>query len=441
MRTPFQSLGILASSLWLFSTSGPLYAADESRDGGKPGPYAIGHTSFIVTNDAGRPVATEVWYPVDASDSSVLGAQAVYAMDPYYAVLPTSPSADWEALGYDRAYQEPTPVPGRFPLVMFSSGFTMPAWAYLFAGTRLASHGFVVAVVQHIGEGAWPWDNWDGIATIAFNRPRDLSFALTEVLRRDRTPGDLLHHTIDRKHVVAAGHSFGGYAALAAVGGDDQVCDAKLLQAFGEELPASACQPTLADPRFAALVTLDATSSMLRFEEMARIEKPSLIMGEAGFADDPTDSEYSSFVARPHAAISRSTVSLRIDVRDSDHFSFSNECDGARMLFGMGALSAEDMANYYEPVFCQASLPFAEGHRLITKYLVAFLKAVVLHEPQGQARILTQRDAIAYEPDVELYWHERCPAGARLGSALFTYHQDMAPDACAVGEKNPEAFF
>jgi len=144
-------------------------------------------------------------------------------------------------------------------------------------------------------------------------------------------------------------------------------------------------------------------------------------------------------VARPHAAISRDTPAVRVDVVDSDHFSFSNECEGVRWLFRQGAISKEDMDNYYEPIFCQAVLPFAEGHRIVTKYMVAFLKTVVLHE-RGQARILTPMDVLAHEPNVELYWHERCDAPEGVKPSQFTYRTDMA-GGCAVGDKNPEAFF
>ena len=74
---------------------------------------------------------------------------------------------------------------------LYSSGFTFPTWANLFLGTRLASHGYVFAAIQHYGEGAWPWHPQDDFQTIAFNRPRDISFALTELLTKSRQHGDL----------------------------------------------------------------------------------------------------------------------------------------------------------------------------------------------------------------------------------------------------------
>jgi predicted dienelactone hydrolase len=341
-------------------------------------------------------------------------------------------------MGYDPSYQEPVISRDRkFPLLMFSSGFTMPAWAYLYVGTRLASHGFIVAIIQHFSELVWPWDGYDGIASIAYNRPRDISFTLSELLKRNGVPGDLLYGAIDDRHLVSSGHSYGGYAALVEVGGDDQVCDSREIVDSGEVLPPEACQANPPDPRFSTLITLDASAYALRFGELTRIKVPSLIMGEESF--ERFGGPFLSFVARPHAAISRDKPAIRVDVVNTDHFSFSNECDGVRWLFRQGAISKEDMDNYYEPIFCQAVLPFAEGHRIVTKYMIAFLKTLVLHE-RGQAQILTPGYAITREKNVELYWTERCDVPGHIKSSQFTYRTNMA-GGCAVGDKNPEAFF
>src|SRR5262249_8640560 len=133
------------------------------------------------------------------------------------------------------------------------------------------------------------------------------------------------------------------------------------------------------DQRFTALMTLDGSAQVLRFKELARTKVPSLNLGEGSYEWVGVPA-FLSFVSRPHAAISENTPALRVDVVDSDHFSFTNECDGVRWLFRQGAISGVDMQNYYEPIFCQAKLSFAEGHRIITKYMVAFLEVVALHQ-------------------------------------------------------------
>jgi hypothetical protein len=108
------------------------------NDPGQLGHYAVGHTDYLlVDKDAGdRPVFVSVWYPVDASGVSDSTPLAKYPLDPYSNNLPVTTSADWETLGYDRAYEGPTPSnQGPFPLAMFSPGFGSDYWLHIFIGT------------------------------------------------------------------------------------------------------------------------------------------------------------------------------------------------------------------------------------------------------------------------------------------------------------------
>ncbi len=79
---------------------------------------------------------------------------------------------------------------------------------------------------------------------------------------------------------------------------------------------------------------------------------------------------------------------------------------------------------------------------MITKYVVAWLGAEVVKDgSELSKRILTQPYAKANEPNVEIYWNEDCGAGGTVEPGTFTYFKDMAPGACAVGDKNPAGFF
>ncbi|MFJ5230705.1 alpha/beta hydrolase family protein [Kitasatospora sp. NPDC088391] len=138
---------------------------------------------------------------------------------------------------------------GRFPLVLFSPGSggvrtQNTAWA-----EELASHGYLVAALDH------PYDSAavvladgrtvtgatsssgdaDRDAELAADwtaiRAADLGFALTRLEALDRGEGhDPLAGRLDTARVAAAGHSMGGAAAL---------------------------QATRQDPRFAAVIDLD----------------------------------------------------------------------------------------------------------------------------------------------------------------------------------------
>jgi predicted dienelactone hydrolase len=433
-------LRALGAALWLVAAGRPVLADHDHRGGGEPGPYAIGHTSLMLVGEgSGRPVAVDVFYPADPRDIGPGSAQALYTMDPYFHQLPDTTSSDWEAQGYDRAFEAPRPSRhGPFPLVMYSSGLTFPTWANLFLGTRLASHGYVFATLQHFGEGAWPWHPWEGIANIAFNRPRDVSFALTELLKRNHRSGDLLHRLIDPRRVVAGGHSFGGYAAMALTAGDDSVCDALILTWFGEEIPPGTCAASEVDPRFAALFALEGSQHMMRFEELARVSVPSLMVGGSVERQSPVQDEWRSFIARPHAAIARRDA-FRVDLQDTDHFSYSSYCDGVRMMHDRGALSDADWTGFYEPVFCAAPLPRAEGHRLVDAFVLAFLDRYVGHRSDGATR-LTPGWVREHEPLAELFRREKCDAFVGDPTSRFTYrpHND---GSCEVGDKNPASWF
>lgn len=57
-------------------------------------------------------------------------------------------------------------------------------------------------------------DGFDHIAQGMYNRPLDLSFALSRLLEANRLAGHLLHGLTQPNRIAASGHSLGGYAAL-----------------------------------------------------------------------------------------------------------------------------------------------------------------------------------------------------------------------------------
>ncbi|MCK7583423.1 MAG: hypothetical protein MZV65_53085 [Chromatiales bacterium] len=110
--------------------------------GQRPAPGAAGYDHRPITNvplrsgrrDASlRPGALEARYPLD-----VLYARPALR----------SPPSEREAMGYDRAFQEPAPFEqGTVSAASRLDGLGTP-WAHISIGTRLASHGFVVAVLH-----------------------------------------------------------------------------------------------------------------------------------------------------------------------------------------------------------------------------------------------------------------------------------------------------
>jgi hypothetical protein len=443
-----QNAGTCLVAAMLLLAAVPLGAAGPEVDGGMPGPYPVGHTSFVSTYEAGRPVAVSVWYPADAAQITPQSAEAVYVMDPYLSLVGPTTSSEWEALGYERAYEEPKAASGRFALVMFSPGLTGNSWDYLYFGTRLASHGYIVAVLEHWGDGFWRESQgafYDYIEKIVYYRPRDLSFALTEMLRRDGSPGDLLYGTVDRRHLVAAGHSLGGYAAMTEFCGDDMVCDTVLITWWNDPLLVDFCQATPRDPRFTALLTLDGSAWILRWEELSRIHAPSLLLGDARHADGEYPDELTnndrSWIARPHAALAAGSRSLRVDIDNLEHLSFGNPCDGYTVLRRAHLFSQQDYKVFSSGWGCPQLIPVSEPHRIITKYAIAWLNAEVIKNGSELSKsILTREYAMAHEPAVEVWWNERCCAPGDDQPGTFTYFIDMF-GTCAVADQNPATDF
>jgi predicted dienelactone hydrolase len=201
-------------------------------DAAQKGPYEIGFTSFVLTDSSRpgdgaaylhRPLPVYVWYPADAQAVTPAWPQALYPMDPLYAGLPSFPADAWAPYGFDQALQEPAPsADGPFPLVVISPGWGGSAWQHMPIATRLASHGFVVAVPYHAGDQFWPWEPlFDRLSVATFNRPRDVSFVLTDLLAKNAMAGHLLHGTMRPDQVAAAGWSLGGYASIVLASGDE----------------------------------------------------------------------------------------------------------------------------------------------------------------------------------------------------------------------------
>jgi hypothetical protein len=425
------------------------------RDGpGQLGRFAVGHTNYLMTDKSNgdRPVAVSVWYPAEAWSVSSSSPLAQYPMDPYSTNLPISTSADWEALGYDRAYEGLlASAHGPFPLLVFSPGWGCDNWMYLFIGTRLASHGYVVAVIEHWADGQWSWSQWDDLMTALVNRPKDISFTITALLGKSAKRRDLLHHAIDPDKIAVSGHSLGGYATFAITGGDEMVCDALIAALWGTDTlpyPASTCVPTFPDRRIRAIVSVDGSSWLLRYREMSRISMPALILGETVEYSENNDPELRDWIARPHAAINRRDA-FRVDFTGVNHMTFTDICDGVQVLYNLGVFSADDLAAWQSNWPCAttgwnpATTPFALTRQVVPEYMIAFLD-VYFGERGGtglEQSILTPEYALNNWPTlVQLFDSERCYA-ALPDKTYFRYRPHQVTSECETKLKDPTGWF
>jgi predicted dienelactone hydrolase len=424
-------------------------------DPGQLGPYSVGHTSFVLTDasrmssDAWipfpifRPIPVHVFYPVDPASINESTPEAVYPIDMIH--LNFDPyrmySSEWEQQGIDPAYQQPpASADGPFPLVLYSQGWGAPAWNSLYVGTRLASHGFVVALVYHYGDGHMSqfYEPIDNIAVASMNRPLDISFTLSKLLERNDNASDLMYKLIDPEKVAASGWSLGGYAAMALAGGDDLVCD-KPIELGVPGVPISTCVPSPPDPRIRAIVPLDGSTQLLRFDELARITVPTMGMGEEWStlaANSPPGWE--SWQARLHAA-SQGHPAYRVDVQGTFHSTFSNSCESLPIFLNRGIITPDIYQIFYN-AWCGAPLPTTEAHRLVTKYMIAFLKTNLAGK-SGYQPILTPGYALKNESMIEFFVTEkRNPHAIDAdwpGDFVYFMHQSGSEQSKAAKDPKP----
>ena len=113
---------------------------------------------------------------------------------------------------------------GKTPVVVLSHGLASKPEDFEALAKHLASYGFVVALPQHPGSDTkWAQDFLKGYHGEVFdsnefiNRPKDISYLIDELERRNQSQ---FGGRLDLENVGVAGHSFGGYTALAVAGAE-----------------------------------------------------------------------------------------------------------------------------------------------------------------------------------------------------------------------------
>lgn len=190
------------------------------------------------------------------------------------------------------------------PIVVFSHGLGSVRIDMRYLAEHLASHGYVVAALEHPGSNETHVRQALKLkaplleAEEFLNRPKDISFVLDELQRLNRTEGQL-QGKLAPDRVLVVGYSLGGSTALSLAGAELQLsqlkqrCSGNVLafslgenaQCFAQGLPEERYQ--LRDPRVKAAIALSPTTSLLFGETgISQVAIPTLILG--GSADKTT---------------------------------------------------------------------------------------------------------------------------------------------------------
>jgi hypothetical protein len=244
----------------LFAAGGMAIAGSSDEDKVYPpdraGRYSIGHTTIVLTDasrnvdgstpatSSGRPLYLHIWYPTTTpATQHVLYTwnDPVYNQNPGGSVYPGLP--DLPALTFTGsmslnpvADQAPL-AKEKFPLLIASHGNETAATKTVPDTLEtLASHGYIVASVEHTGDDdAWYQafflENYVGLPLgpnssilgpkVIYQRSKDVRFVIDAVLQGvvDQKTGIEFSRHVDADKIGVLGHSLGGQTSLATVTG------------------------------------------------------------------------------------------------------------------------------------------------------------------------------------------------------------------------------
>jgi predicted dienelactone hydrolase len=338
------------------------------------GPFGVGHTVVDLVDAArgDRPLRTEIWYPVDPEDA--VGVPTFYDFQ-FFGLGLVSPVAIEDADVTDSAWH---------PLVVFSHGSCGVSWQSTPLMEALASHGIWVVSANHTGNSVNECIGTgrpDPFAVVAQNRPLDVSFLIDTMLAASFDPDGPWFARIDPNRIGVAGHSFGGYTALA--------------MAAGIHRPADGID-VAPDPRVRAIAPIAPASSFFADAELAGIDIPVFLLSASEDTTTPVVPE----TTRPWDLIEARPL-YRADIQGAGHIHFASACDIGQALldFGVPVNQVAFLVPDYLETCGPAAYPIDEARRITSFYLTAFFKKHLWYDGRYDPFLVADY-AAASEPDV-----------------------------------------
>ncbi len=328
---------------------GSLAARTDPRPDGPPyavrGPYPVGVSNLESGGEV--PLGMTMWYP--ALNAEGLRARTKYAYGvkigkPLGAItLATYAGRAMRDASYDLSA-------GPYPLVILSPGFAMTASTYGWLAEHLASYGFVVLAPEHEEQ----FDGeLNGLWQTAVTRPQDILTVLAYV-DESVDSGRALEGLVDADTVAVIGHSYGGYTALAAGGGQINtpgfeaqcenayrtngpivwLCDQLLPHMVDmaelaglDSIPEGLWNQAWFDPRVDAIVPMAGDAYLFDQAGLAEIAVPVMAIG--GTLDGDTPYMWGTYPTYEYAS---SPTKVRIGLTGAEHMIFTGPCEASPLL-------------------------------------------------------------------------------------------------------------
>jgi predicted dienelactone hydrolase len=196
------------------------------------------------------------------------------------------------------------------PVIIFSHGLGSVRTDLRYLAQHLASHGYVVATLEHPGSNQTnTYFGFQGKNRLLkpqefLERPKDISFVLDELAKINQTANNPLSGKLATDNVMIVGYSFGGGTALALAGAELQLdklkqrCQKNLTflslgettQCVAQELPKNSY--LLRDTRIKQAIALSPTTSLMFGETgLTKVQVPTLVLASSADKTTPALTE------------------------------------------------------------------------------------------------------------------------------------------------------
>ncbi|MEH1840735.1 MAG: alpha/beta hydrolase [Nostoc sp.] len=196
------------------------------------------------------------------------------------------------------------------PLIVLSHGFTSVRTDLYYLAEHLASHGFIVAALEHPGSNQANTNSaLQGKTSLMkpqefLDRPQDISFVLDELEKLNQTANHPLQGKLATNNAMVIGHSFGGGTALEIAGAELQLeklkqrckknltifSEGEVMQCIAQKLPENTYQ--LRDTRIKQAIALNPTTSLIFGETgLTKVQVPTLVLASSADKTTPALTE------------------------------------------------------------------------------------------------------------------------------------------------------